>query len=74
LCYRIEDIEDEDEFYKQCRWLDKLVDELAKGQNGKNFNEGKNKYYTIIKESLPDDDNIDLFDLIKLPHLHQNWK
>ena len=30
--YRIEDIEDEFEVYRQCRYLDKLVDELAKGR------------------------------------------
>jgi len=30
--YRIEDIEDEFKVYKQCRYLDKLVDELAKGR------------------------------------------
>lgn len=31
--YRIEDIEDEFEVYRQCRYLDKLVDELAKGRD-----------------------------------------
>ena len=30
--YRIEDIGDEFKLYRQCRYLDKLVDELAKGQ------------------------------------------
>ncbi|WP_196889269.1 DUF2200 domain-containing protein [Aureivirga sp. CE67] len=30
--YRIEEIEDEFEIYRQCRYLDKLVDELAKGR------------------------------------------
>lgn len=30
--YRIEEIEDEFEIYKQCRYLDKLVDELARGR------------------------------------------
>lgn len=30
--YRIEDIEEEFEIYRQCRYLDKLVDELAKGR------------------------------------------
>ena len=30
--YRIEEIEDEFMVYKQCRYLDKLVDELAKGR------------------------------------------
>ncbi len=30
--YRIEDIDDEFELYRQCRYLDKLVDELAKGR------------------------------------------
>lgn len=30
--YRIEDIPDEFELYRQCRYLDKLVDELAKGR------------------------------------------
>ena len=30
--YRIEEIEDEFDLYRQCRYLDKLVDELAKGR------------------------------------------
>jgi len=30
--YRIEDIEDEFLIYRQCRYMDKLVDELAKGR------------------------------------------
>ena len=30
--YRIEEIEDKFELYRQCRYLDKLVDELAKGR------------------------------------------
>ena len=30
--YRIEDIADEFHIYRQCRYLDKLVDELAKGR------------------------------------------
>lgn len=30
--YRIEEIADEFEVYRQCRYLDKLVDELAKGR------------------------------------------
>ena len=30
--YRIEDIEDQFALYRQCRYLDKLVDELAKGR------------------------------------------
>ncbi|MFY7671819.1 DUF2200 domain-containing protein [Tenacibaculum sp. MEBiC06402] len=30
--YRIENIADEFEIYRQCRYLDKLVDELAKGR------------------------------------------
>ena len=30
--YRIEEIENEFELYRQCRYLDKLVDELAKGR------------------------------------------
>jgi len=30
--YRIEDIEDEFEIYRQVRYLDKLVDELARGR------------------------------------------
>lgn len=30
--YRIEDIEDTFALYRQCRYLDKLVDELAKGR------------------------------------------
>ena len=31
-CYRIEEIEDEFELYKQCRQLEKLIDELARGR------------------------------------------
>ena len=30
--YRIEEIEDEFEVYKQCRKMEKLIDELAKGR------------------------------------------
>ena len=30
--YRIEEIEDEFALYRQCRYLDKLIDELAKGR------------------------------------------
>ena len=30
--YRIEEIEDEFELYKQCRQLEKLIDELARGR------------------------------------------
>lgn len=30
--YRIEDIEDEFELYRQCRRMEKLIDELAKGR------------------------------------------
>lgn len=30
--YRIEEIDDEFEIYRQCRYLDKLIDELAKGR------------------------------------------
>ena len=30
--YRIEEIEDEFELYKQCRRMDKLIDELARGR------------------------------------------
>ncbi|MCD2259984.1 DUF2200 domain-containing protein [Psychroserpens luteolus] len=30
--YRIEDIEDEFEVYKQCRQMEKLIDELARGR------------------------------------------
>jgi len=30
--YRIEEIDDEFELYRQCRYLDKLVDELARGR------------------------------------------
>jgi hypothetical protein len=33
--YRIEEIEDEFEVYKQCRRLEKLLDELAKGRKMK---------------------------------------
>ncbi len=31
--YRIEEIEDEFETYKQCRRMEKLIDELARGRN-----------------------------------------
>ena len=30
--YRIEEIEDEFELYKQCRQMEKLIDELARGR------------------------------------------
>ena len=30
--YRIEEIEDEFELYRHCRYLEKLIDELAKGR------------------------------------------
>ena len=30
--YRIEEIADEFELYRQCRYLDKLIDELARGR------------------------------------------
>lgn len=30
--YRIEEIEDEFELYRQCRMMEKLIDELAKGR------------------------------------------
>lgn len=30
--YRVEEIEDEFEVYKQCRRMEKLIDELAKGR------------------------------------------
>ncbi len=30
--YRIEEIEDEFELYKQCRRMEKLIDELARGR------------------------------------------
>lgn len=30
--YRIEEIEDEFELYRKCRYLEKLIDELAKGR------------------------------------------
>ena len=30
--YRIEEIEDEFEVYKQCRQMEKLIDELARGR------------------------------------------
>ncbi|WP_222984043.1 DUF2200 domain-containing protein [Flagellimonas meishanensis] len=35
--YRIEEIEDEFEIYRQVRYLDKLVDELAKGRKMENI-------------------------------------
>ena len=30
--YRIEEIEDKFQLYKNCRYLDKLIDELSKGK------------------------------------------
>jgi hypothetical protein len=30
--YRIEEIEDEFELYRQCQYLEKSIDELAKGR------------------------------------------
>ena len=42
--YRIEDIEDEFEVYKHCRYLEKLIDELAKGRKMEKILRGdKNK-------------------------------
>lgn len=35
--YRIEEIEDEFELYKQCRQMEKLIDELAKGRKMENI-------------------------------------
>jgi hypothetical protein len=35
--YRIEEIEDEFELYKQCRRMDKLIDELARGRKIENI-------------------------------------
>ena len=35
--YRIEEIEDEFELYRQCRYLEKLIDELAKGRKMENI-------------------------------------
>jgi hypothetical protein len=35
--YRIEEIEDEFEIYKQCRRIEKLIDELAKGRKMENI-------------------------------------
>ena len=31
-CYRIEEIDDEFELYRQCRRMEKLIDELARGR------------------------------------------
>jgi hypothetical protein len=40
--YRIEEIEGEFELYKQCRRMEKLIDELARGRKmEKNFREEK---------------------------------
>ena len=40
--YRIEEIEDEFELYKQCRRMEKLIDELARGRKMENIlREGK---------------------------------
>jgi hypothetical protein len=35
--YRIEEIEEEFELYKQCRRMDKLIDELARGRKIENI-------------------------------------
>jgi hypothetical protein len=40
--YRIEDIEDEFELYKQCRRMEKLIDELEGGEKWRKFYEKKN--------------------------------
>ena len=38
LCgYRIEEIDDEFELYKQCRRMEKLIDELARGRKMENI-------------------------------------
>lgn len=41
--YRIEEIEDQFELYKQCRQMEKLIDELAKGR----------KMEKILREEKP---------------------
>ena len=41
--YRIEEIEDEFEIYRQVRYLDKLVDELAKGRKMEKILRQENK-------------------------------
>lgn len=41
--YRIEEIEDRFELYKQCRQLEKLIDELARGRKIEKILRDKNK-------------------------------
>ncbi len=41
--YRIEEIEDEFELYKQCRQMEKLIDELAKGRKMEKILRQENK-------------------------------
>ncbi|MBT4881733.1 MAG: DUF2200 domain-containing protein [Flavobacteriales bacterium] len=47
--YRIEEIEDEFETYKQCRQMEKLIDELAKGRKWKKLCELKRNKPTSTK-------------------------
>lgn len=44
--YRIEEIEDEFELYKQCRQMEKLIDELAKGRKMEKILREENKVET----------------------------
>ena len=41
--YRIEEIEDQFELYKQCRQMEKLIDELAKGRKMEKIIREENK-------------------------------
>ena len=50
--YRIEEIEDEFELYKQCRRMEKLIDELAKGRKmEKILREEKNQ--KLVSKAAP---------------------
>lgn len=49
--YRIEEIEDEFEVYKQCRQMEKLIDELAKGRKMDKILR-KEKKYLVKKRSI----------------------
>ncbi len=43
--YRIEDIEDEFDLYRQCRRMEKLIDELAKGRKMEKIMRVEKKLY-----------------------------
>ena len=51
--YRIEEIDDEFEVYKQCRQMEKLIDELAKGRKmEKNIKKMNDLILKILKKNI----------------------